>query len=225
MAMVSPEVGVGQWDEVPREVRVCLGCQPSSMVGQFLALPRENAAMQALKIVVTGCYSAGKTQFIRTISDIETVSTDYAVTLESERALKHETTVALDFGTIAINDQLNLYLFGTPGQERFDFMWEHLSIGCIGYVVMVDSTRPGHFVETRRLMERFAELTDAPYVVAANKQDDPTALPPGYVRRRLGVPLDVPVLPCTGTDRASVKAVLLALLQQIAARQHECREP
>lgn len=73
--------------------------------------------MQSLKIVVTGSYAAGKTQFIRTISDIETVSTDYAVTLDAERQLKGETTVALDFGTIAINQQLNLFLFGTPGQE------------------------------------------------------------------------------------------------------------
>ena len=177
--------------------------------------------MQALKIVVTGCYSAGKTHFIRTLSDIETVSTDYAVTLDEERQLKRETTVALDFGTITINEHLNLYLFGTPGQERFDFMWEHLSIGCLGYVVMVDSTRPGHFAETQRLMDRFAEITDAPFVVAANKQDDPAALPVSYVRRRLSVPLSVPVLSCTATDRPSAKLVLLGLLKQIAARHQE----
>ncbi len=174
--------------------------------------------MQALKIVITGSYSAGKTQFIRTISDIETVSTDYAVTLDEERALKQETTVALDFGTIAINDRLNLYLFGTPGQERFDFMWEHLALGALGYVVMVDSCRPAHFAETQRLMERFATITDAPFVVAANKQDDETALPLAYVRRRLGVPFEVPVLPCSAFDKASVKQVLLGLLRQIAAQ-------
>lgn len=177
--------------------------------------------MQALKIVITGSYSAGKTQFIRTISDIETVSTDYAVTLDEERALKRETTVALDFGTIAINEKLNLYLFGTPGQERFDFMWEHLAIGALGYVVMVDSTRPGHFAETQRLMQRFAEFTDAPYVVAANKQDDEAALPVSYVRRRLGLTPDVPVMACTATDRPSVKLVLLGLLKHIATRHHQ----
>lgn len=180
--------------------------------------------MQALKIVITGSYSAGKTQFIRTISDIETVSTDYAVTLDEERALKRETTVALDFGTIAITEKLNLYLFGTPGQERFDFMWEHLSVGCLGYVVMVDSTRPGHFAETQRLMARFAEITDAPFVVAANKQDDPTALPVTYVRRRLGMPLEVPVMPCTASDRASVKMVLLGLLKHIASRHQVAQD-
>jgi small GTP-binding protein len=174
--------------------------------------------MQALKIVITGSYSAGKSQFIRTISDIETVSTDYAVTLDEERALKQETTVALDFGTIAINDRLNLYLFGTPGQERFDFMWEHLAIGALGYVVMVDSCRPAHFAETQRLMERFAAITDAPFVVAANKQDDETALPLAYVRRRLNLPAEIPVVPCTAFDKASVKQVLLSLLRLIAAQ-------
>lgn len=181
--------------------------------------------MQPLKIVITGSYSAGKTQFIRTISDIETVSTDYAVTLDEERELKRETTVALDFGTIAINEKLNLYLFGTPGQERFDFMWEHLSIGCLGYVVMVDSCRPGHFAETQRLMARFAEITDAPFIVAANKQDDEAALPVSYVRRRLGVPMEVPVLPCVATDRPSVKTVLLSLLKHIAARHQADQQP
>jgi uncharacterized protein len=180
--------------------------------------------MQALKIVITGSYAAGKTQLIRTISDIETISTDYAVTLDEERQLKRETTVALDFGTIAINEQVNLYLFGTPGQERFDFMWEHLSMGCLGYVVMVDSTRPGHFAETQRLMSRFAEITDAPFVIAANKQDDEAALPVSYVRRRLGVPLDVPVLPCVATDRPSVKGVLLGLLKHIASRHQPSHE-
>jgi small GTP-binding protein len=180
--------------------------------------------MQALKIVITGSYSAGKTQFIRTISDIETVSTDYAVTLDEERALKQETTVALDFGTIAINERLNLYLFGTPGQERFDFMWEHLAIGALGYVVMVDSCRPAHFAETQRLMDRFTEITDAPFVVAANKQDDETALPVAYVRRRLGLSTDIPVLPCIARDKASVKGVLLALLRLIAAQAVETPE-
>jgi hypothetical protein len=171
--------------------------------------------MQALKIVITGSYAAGKTQFIRSISDIDMVSTDYAVTLDEERELKHETTVALDFGTIAINERLNLYLFGTPGQERFDFMWEHLAIGCLGYVVLVDSCRPAHFAEVQHLMLRFAEITDAPFVVAANKQDDPAAMPIPYVRRRLGIPLEIPVIPCVAVDRESVKQVLLTLLKHV----------
>ena len=171
--------------------------------------------MQVVKIVITGAFSAGKTNLIRSISEIEPVSTEYAVSDPTERLQKDETTVALDFGTININDDAALYLFGTPGQERFDFMWEHLSLGCLGYVVLVDSCRPAHFAETRHLMDRFSEITDAPFVVAANKQDDPSALPLMYIRKRLQLPEYIPLLPCVATDRASVKAVLLGLLEHI----------
>lgn len=173
--------------------------------------------MQQLKIVVTGSFAAGKTQFINSVSDIETVSTDYETSLDEEKEVKSQTTVALDFGTIAINESLTLYLFGTPGQERFDYMWEHLATGCLGYVVMVDSCRPAKFPETLNLMTRFAKITDAPFVVAANKQDDPASLPPAYVRRRLSLPTRVPVLPCVAKDKESVKSILLTLLEHITA--------
>ena len=180
--------------------------------------------MQALKIVITGAYSAGKTNFIRTLSDIDIVSTEYEVTNPEERLLKNETTVALDFGTIAISEDIVLYVFGTPGQERFNFMWEHLSIGCIGYVVLVDSCRPAHFAETLRLLARFSEITDAPFVVAANKQDDPSALPLSYVRKRLQLPYDIPLLACVATDIESVKSVVLALLAHIEQRVIQVEE-
>src|SRR5690606_6488503 len=130
-------------------------------------------------------------------------------------SLKSETTVALDFGTIAISDEISLYLFGTPGQERFDFMWDILSIGAIGYVVVVDSCRPAHFVETRRLLDYFANITDAPFVVAVNKQDDPAAMPIEYIRRRLQLQDTVPMYPCVANDKDSVKSVLLGLLEHI----------
>lgn len=175
--------------------------------------------MQAVKIVVTGAYAAGKTSFIRAVSDIDVLTTEYATTDVNERELKGETTVALDFGTIAVSDDITLYLFGTPGQERFDFMWEVLSVGCIGYVVLVDSCRPAHLNETRRLMERFRAITDVPFIVAANKQDDPAALPPSYIRRRLNVHADVPLVTCSTTDRESVRDVLLALLEWIEGAQ------
>ena len=171
--------------------------------------------MQALKIVITGAYAAGKTHFIRSISEIEPLSTEYEVTDPDERELKHETTVALDFGKLAISDEVMLYLFGTPGQARFDFMWEVLSEGCMGYIVMVDSCRPAHFVETQQLMERFAQITDAPFIVAANKQDDPTALPLSYIRRRLRLSMNIPLLPCVATQRESAKSILLGLLEHI----------
>ena len=174
--------------------------------------------MKVIKIVITGAFAAGKTHFIRTISDIDALTTEYQVTSEDERVLKLETTVALDFGKTAISQQTVAYLFGTPGQERFDFMWELLSEGSRGYIVMVDSSQPAQILETQRLMARFAEITQAPYVVAANKQDDPAALPAGTIRQHLRLPAEIPVVPCVATERESCKAVLMALLDEIDRR-------
>ncbi|HNP70591.1 MAG TPA: ATP/GTP-binding protein [Kouleothrix sp.] len=174
--------------------------------------------MQVLKIVITGAYAAGKTHFIRSLSDIETVSTEYEVTQAGELELKPETTVALDFGKTALSECLALYIFGTPGQERFDYMWELLSEGSHGYVVMVDSCQPAQFAETQRLMARFAQITHAPFVVAANKQDDPEALTASAVREQLQLPASVPIVPCVATDRASCMSVIVALLGEIAVR-------
>ncbi len=171
--------------------------------------------LEILKIVVTGAYAAGKTQFINSISEVEALSTDEAATDPDERSLKEYTTVALDFGKITINPEVSLYLFGTPGQERFDFMWDILAVGCIGYVVLVDSTRPAHLREATNIIQYFNQILDVPFVVACNKQDDPTSLPPDYIRYRLQLPDHIPVLPCIATDRESVKEVLLALLSAL----------
>jgi uncharacterized protein len=177
--------------------------------------------MQRLKIVISGAYSAGKTQFIKSISEIEVVSTEEEVSRDDELALKNRTTVALDFGKITISRELALYLFGTPGQDRFDFMWEILAEGCIGYIVMVDSTRPAQFKEAINIIRYFTNMLEVPFVVAANKQDDPTALPVDYIRYRLGLPDWVPVVPCVASNRESVKETLLTLLEQIYAAQEE----
>jgi signal recognition particle receptor subunit beta len=88
---------------------------------------------------------------------------------------------------------------------------------------MVGSCRPAHFLETQRLMERFAAITDVPFIVAANKQDDPAALPLAYVRKRFRLPYEIPLLPCIATDKESVKQVLLWLLAHIEKRTAEYR--
>lgn len=173
--------------------------------------------MDVLKIVVTGAYAAGKTSFISSISDIEVVDTEADVSAADELEIKNRTTVALDFGRIEITPELALLLFGTPGQERFDFMWDILAQGCIGYVVMVDATRPAQLKEAAHVLSYFSQLTNAPFVVVANKQDDPTCLPVEYIRYRLGVPEYIPVLPCVANDKESVKTVLLTLLDLIYA--------
>jgi len=127
--------------------------------------------MQTVKMVVTGPFSAGKTEFIQSVSEIDVVATERKITGADERSVKEATTVAMDFGRITVDEDLVLYLFGTPGQKRFDFMWEILSEGMLGFIVMVDSTRPETFREARSILETFRAYAPTPYVVAANKQD------------------------------------------------------
>lgn len=170
--------------------------------------------MQTVKMVVTGPFSSGKTQFIGSISEIDVVATERAITSEAER-VKETTTVAMDFGRITVDQDLVLYLFGTPGQRRFDFMWEILSEGMLGFVVLVDSTRPETFREAKSILETFKAYAPTPYVVAANKQDLPDAWDLDDLRIALRLDRDVKLLPCVAIDRNSVRNVLLELLYTI----------
>jgi small GTP-binding protein len=170
--------------------------------------------MQTVKMVVTGPFNAGKTEFIQSVSEIDVVSTERRITDETSR-VKAETTVAMDFGRITVDEDLVLYLFGTPGQKRFDFMWEILSEGMLGFVVLVDSVRPETFREARRILDIFRAYAHTPYVVAANKQDMEDAWSPEDLRIALKVPPGVKLLPCIATDKESVKNVLLELLYSI----------
>jgi small GTP-binding protein len=166
------------------------------------------------KIVVTGPFAAGKTTLIRTISEITVLSTEKDIT-DSTRSRKNETTVAMDFGRITIDRDLVLYLFGTPGQERFDFMWEILGEGMLGYVLMLDSTRPDSAEEARTILEAFRRMARVPFVVALNRSEGIDPAEEARVRDILDIDADVPVVPCDATDRESVKAVLLALLYAV----------
>ncbi len=176
--------------------------------------------MQSVKMVVTGPFNAGKTEFIRSVSEIDVVATERKITDPTAR-VKRETTVAMDFGRISVDDDLVLYLFGTPGQKRFDFMWEILSEGMLGFVVLVDSVRPETFREARRTLAAFRKYAKVPYVVAANKQDLEDAWPPEDLRIALRIRPEVKLLPCVATDKESVKSVLLELLDVIL---HEAAE-
>ena len=171
--------------------------------------------MQTVKIVVTGPFNAGKTEFIRSVSEIDVVSTERKISTAAEKTVKEATTVAMDFGRITVDDDLVLYLFGTPGQKRFDFMWEILSEGMLGFIVMVDSTRPETYREARSILETFRAYAPTPYVVAANKQDVKDAWDIEDMRHALRLDPKVKFLPCVATDRDSVKAVLLELLYSI----------
>lgn len=176
--------------------------------------------MQTVKIVVTGPFSAGKTEFIQSVSEIDVVSTERKISSEAER-IKATTTVAMDFGRITVGDDLVLYLFGTPGQRRFDFMWEILSEGMLGFIVLIDSTRPETFREGRSILETFKAYAPTPYVVAANKQDLPDAWDLDDMRIALRLQDRVKLLPCVATDKETVKMVLLELLYSVLAEMGE----
>ncbi len=169
---------------------------------------------QAVKVVVTGPFAAGKTTLIRTISEITVLSTERGIT-DSTRKRKAETTVAMDFGRITIDRDLVLYLFGTPGQDRFDFMWEILGEGMIGYLLLVDAEREESVQEAASILEAFRTMARVPYVVALNRAAGDDHALVESVRSRLDVPSDVAVLTCDATDKESVKNVLLALLYAV----------
>ena len=167
--------------------------------------------MQAVKMVVTGPFSSGKTQFIQSVSEIDVVSTERKISSDAEK-IKESTTVAMDFGRITVDEELVLYLFGTPGQKRFDFMWEILSEGMLGFVVMVDSTRPETFREAKSILETFRAYAPTPYIVAANKQDRQDAWDLEDMRIALRLDPKVKLLDCVATDKEKVKTILLELL-------------
>jgi small GTP-binding protein len=169
---------------------------------------------QAVKVVVTGPFAAGKTTLIRTISEITVLSTERGVT-DSTRKRKAETTVAMDFGRITIDRDLVLYLFGTPGQDRFDFMWEILGEGMIGYLLLVDASREDSVQEAAGILDAFRTMARVPYVVALNRASAEDHVLVDSVRQQLQIPSDVAILECDATDKESVKNVLLALLYAV----------
>jgi small GTP-binding protein len=180
-----------------------------------MAAPRtRRRGGQAVKVVVTGPFSAGKTTLIRTISEITVLSTERGIT-DSTRKRKAETTVAMDFGRITIDRDLVLYLFGTPGQDRFDFMWEILGEGMIGYLLLVDAAREDSIQEAAGILDAFRTMARVPFVVGLNRAGGDDHMLVESVRSRLEIPSDIAILPCDATDKESVKNVLLALLYAV----------
>jgi uncharacterized protein len=163
-----------------------------------------------IKIVVTGPFGAGKTTLINTMSEIDVLSTEKKVT-DATAAVKKHTTVAMDFGRLSIDAELSLYLFGTPGQKRFDFMWDILAEGMLGFLVLVDATRDDSFAEAEEILAYFREAADVPFVVAVNKGTDEDG---GVQQARTRLQLDTSVR-CAAVDardKDSVKHVILELL-------------
>lgn len=166
-----------------------------------------------MKIIVTGPFNSGKTQFIRTISDIEVVVTERRITTE-DRGIKAETTVAMDYGRVEL-DGVTIHLNGTPGQARFDFMWDILAREMSGFIVLVDSTDSLSFADARDLIALFHDFHAVPYLIAANKQDIPGTASLYEVKRGVGASDDVLVMPCVATQKSSVQQVLRQMISLV----------
>jgi len=178
---------------------------------------KEEGNTKKIKIVIAGPFAAGKTEFIKTVSEIDPVTTERKITHSKEREKKNSTTVAMDFGKIKIDDEHELYLFGTPGQTRFNFMWEILGEGALGVIVLVDSTDPTTFHEARKIINFFQSRYPIPLVVAANKQDLPNAWSPRDVAIALDITEEegIPVIGISAKNKEDVKKALLLLLELI----------
>lgn len=170
----------------------------------------------AFKIVVTGPVGAGKTTFITTISEIETVATEAAISDGSGTAEKTTTTVGIDFGRLALGAGLELYLFGTPGQQRFDFMWDIVSEGALGVILLLDCDDPSTYPAAREMLDHFRQRVSAPALVAANKVADFDQERPRIVDA-LGLTEHDFVVPTDARDRTAVKQTLIELLELVVS--------
>jgi signal recognition particle receptor subunit beta len=183
--------------------------------------PKVQGRIVPVKFVIAGGFGVGKTTFVGAISEIEPLRTEAAMTSMSTGVddvthvgAKTTTTVAMDFGRITVDESLVMYLFGTPGQDRFGFMWDDICTGALGAVVLVD---------TRRVDQCFPacdyfEAKKVPFVVGVNTFEDAPRYAIDEVRDALGVGAHVPVIECDARHKDSVKRALITLLESLVAQ-------
>ena len=186
------------------------------------ALERETVV---IKFVITGPFAAGKTTLVKAMSEIPVIGTETSVTDETS-SIKTNTTVSMDFGKLTLVDEdmiVELSLFGTPGQQRFNFMWDVLAEGKDGFVVLVDLSRPDSFEEAAGIIAHFRRISDAPFVIGANKGSGEDG-ELDALATALGAP-GAHIVVCDATDQDSARDTLLALLEAVLSAVDEEIEP
>ncbi len=171
------------------------------------------------KIIVSGPFAAGKTTFIRTITEIAPVTTEAKTTAPDESTVKGTTTVAMDFGRITLDKENALHIFGTPGQLRFNYMWSILGKDALGVIVIIDAAAKNTFEDAKDIINSFRIKTDVPILIALNHFKEKEEISKEEIRKILNVPKWIPVVDCNAQSKESVKNTLLTLLQLILNKE------
>ena len=182
----------------------------------------------AVKMLIAGGFGAGKTTLVGAISEIKPLRTEELLTEQSVGVddvagveQKTTTTVAMDFGRISLSQEVVLYLFGTPGQDRFWFVWDELALGAVGAVVLADTRRLATCFQSVDYFER----RGTPFIVAVNCFDNAPRYGSEEVRLALDLDPHVPVVLCDARDKESVKEVLITLVEHVMASNRSAEEP
>ncbi len=177
--------------------------------------------MEIMRLVVTGAVGAGKSTFIRSVSEIEVVDTDRRATDETAN-LKAKTTVAFDFGRLQFGPEMALHLYGTPGQSRFDFMWDILIRNAHAYLLLVAAHRSHEFYYARRILTFMNQRAQIPMIIGLTYMDSPDAWDADTIAIALGYPDPThrpPMLAVDARQTKSVAEAVLALVQHLIHSQ------